>query len=478
MLLSYKEDNHLYLVFQDFVYKEDEIFKKLKIFPQNAIKSISTILKDNFFSNPLTRQKNYINSISTYIDDFSEKNKQYFFYLYILPKDLDIIFDSEKNPKEIIKEVEKLSIKLFKLYSSLNIFSNKKLELLKHFRGDNFLQLEIDFYIEQLEKLYNHLLNYTSHHKNTIICSDKKIGLEIESLNLVENNPLKNYQFIKTAYQKDLLTFIYSILHFLITNKFNIFKTNQSSDYSILIKLTLKIKNQLIKIGDKKNLILEKITKDSVLHYISKYKNKKEIKDNVRIYKIIESIFFTQLDKDIQFFLSIDLTKVFEKLVEKKLSNHIDQLYVGDESAGSIIYAKDKTKATKLSSLNNLIKSSKRTLKQYPDFLIESVYSKNPIFHVIDAKYKLEDDIPNENDTRQILIYSLLFNKEFSMDLNNQKYIKKIIVYAKKNKIHLNSIQNIEFNLDCININSTDLEAEDNIFASNLQFIGINLLSN
>lgn len=476
MLLAYKENHHLYLVFQDFVYTEDEVFKKLKIFPKNAIKSISTILKDNFFSNPLSRQKNYINSISTYIDDFSEKNEQYFFYLYILPKDLDITFDSNRSEKELIKQVEFLSIKLFKLYSSLNIFTNKKLELLKHFKGDSFLQLETSFYIEQLEKLYNHLLNYTTHHKNTIICSDKKIGIEIDSLNLIEDNPLKSYQFIKTAYQKDLLTFIYSTIHFLITNKFKIFEINQSYDYDILIKLTLKIKNQLLKIGDKKNIVLEKITKDSILHYISKYKNKKEIKDNVKIYKIIESIFFTQLDKDIQFFISIDLTKVFEKLVEKKLSNHIDKLYIGDESAGSIIYAKNNTKADKLNSINNLIRSSKRNLKQYPDFLIESIHQEHEIFHIIDAKYKLEDNIPNENDTRQILIYSLLFNKEFSINFDNQEYIKKIIVYALKTKINLNEINTLDFNLESIDINTSTFTAIDNIFNSYIQFIGINLL--
>jgi hypothetical protein len=477
MLLSYKEDNHLYLVFQDFVYKEDEVFKKLKIFPKNAIKSISTILKDNFFSNPLSRQKNYINSISTYIDDFSEKNEQYFFYLYILPKDLDITFDSNKSEKELIKQVEILSIKLFKLYSGLNIFTNKKLELLKHFKGDSFLQLETSFYIEQLEKLYNHLLNYTTHHKNTIICSDKKIGIEIESLNLVENNPLKNYQFIKTAYQKDLLTFIYSTIHFLITNKFKIFEINQSYDYDILIKLTLKIKNQLLKIGDKKNIVLEKITKDSILHYISKYKNKKEIQDNIKIYKIIESIFFTQLDKDIQFFISVDLTKVFEKLVEKRLKNYIDNLYIGDESAGSIIYAKDKSKNDKLNSLNNLITLTKKDLKQYPDFLIESLYKDNSIFHIIDAKYKLEDNIPNENDTRQILIYSLLFNKEFSMNLENQIHIKKLIIYTKKTTINLDLLENLNFSKVDIDIENSDLIATDNIFNSNIQFIGINILT-
>lgn len=477
MLLAYKEDNHLYLVFQDFVYKEDEVYKKLKIFPKNAVKSIVTILKENFFSDPLSRQKNYINSISTYIDNITDNNKQYFFHLYILPKDLDIEFDSTKNPRELIDQAEELSIKLFKLYYSLDIFTNKKLELLKHFKGNSFLQLEVSYYVKQLENLYNNLLNYTSHHKNTIICSDKRIGLEIDSLNLLENNPLKNYQFIKTPYQKDLLTFIYSTINFLIKNKFEIFKPNQSDKYDKLIKLTNKIKNRLLKIGDKKNILLENISKDSILEYISKYKNKKEIKDNIKIFNIIQSIFYTKLDKDIQFFLSIDLTKVFENIVEKRLNSNIDNLYIGNESASSIIYAKDKTKAEKLNSVNNLISSSKRNLKQYPDFLIESKYNEQEIFHIIDAKYKLEDNIPNENDTRQILIYSLLFNKEFSVNLNNQKHIKKIIVYANKSTLNLNEINKINFDLGNIDLEHSDFEAIDNIFASNINFIGINVLS-
>jgi hypothetical protein len=477
LLIAYKEGHHLYLVFQDFVYKEDEVYKKINIFPKNAVKSIITILKENFFSNPLSRQKNYINSISTYIDNITDDNKQYFFHLYILPKDLDIEFDSSKNPRELIDQAEKLSIKLFKLYHSLDIFTNKKLELLKHFKGTSFLQLEVSYYIEQLEKLYNNLLNYTSHHKNTIICSDKRIGLEIDSLNLLENNPLKNYQFIRTPYQKDLLVFIYSTLEFLIKNKFEIFKYNQSDDYNRLIKLTNKIKNHLLKIGDKKNILLENISKDSILEYISKYKNKKEIKDNIKIFNIIQSIFYTQLDKDIQFFLSIDLTKVFEKIVEKRLNSHMENLYIGNESASSIIYAKDNSKAEKLNSVNNLISSSKRNLKQYPDFLIESKYNEEEIFHIIDAKYKLEENIPNENDTRQILIYSLLFNKEFSVNLNNQKHIKKIIVYANKSTLNLNEINEINFDLESIDLKHSDFEAIDNIFASNINFIGINVLS-
>ena len=74
------------------------------------------ILKDNFFSNSLNRHKNYINTISTYIDDISEENQQYFFYLFILPKDLEINYDNISD-REIISKVEKLSIKIFKLYS-------------------------------------------------------------------------------------------------------------------------------------------------------------------------------------------------------------------------------------------------------------------------------------------------------------------------------------------------------------------------
>lgn len=477
MLIAYKEDNHLYLVFQDFVYKEDEVYKKIKIFPTNAIKSIITILKENFFSNPLSRQKNYINSISTYIDNITDDNKQYFFHLYILPKDLDIEFNSDENPKDLIIKAEKLSIKLFKLYNSLDIFTNKKLELLKHFKGNNFLQLEVLYYIEQLEKLYNNLLNYTAHHKNTIICSDKRIGLEIDSLNLLENNPLKNYQFIRTPYQKDLLIFIYSTIEFLIKNKLEIFKSNQSDDYNRLIKLISKIKNHLLKIGDRRNILLENISKDFILDYINKYKNKKEIKDNLKIFNIIQSIFFTQLDRDVQFFISIDLTKVFEKVVELRLKKYIDNLYIGNESSSSIIYAKDKSKDDKLNSLNNLITSTKRNLKQYPDFLIKSSYGKNCIFHIIDAKYKLEENIPNENDTRQILIYSLLFNKEFSMNLENQIHIKKLIIYTKRTTINLDSIENINFSKVDIDIETSDLIAVDNIFNSNIQFIGINILT-
>ena len=52
MLLAYKENNNLYLVFQDFKYKEEDIIKILNIFPKKCKENILKILKDNFFLNP------------------------------------------------------------------------------------------------------------------------------------------------------------------------------------------------------------------------------------------------------------------------------------------------------------------------------------------------------------------------------------------------------------------------------------------
>lgn len=225
MLLAYKENNNLYLVFQDFKYKEEDIIKILNIFPKKCKENILKILKDNFFLNPLIKQKNYINTISTYIDEIFENEEQYFFNLFILPKDVKISYDKNMNEKEIIIKIEELSIRLFKIYSSLNIFKDKRLDLLKNFKGKNFIQLEILFYKQQLENLYNNLINYNFSFKNNIICTDKKVGIEIGFLNEIEENPLKNYQFIKIEYQKDLLVFVYSTLVFLIQNKLNIFRS-------------------------------------------------------------------------------------------------------------------------------------------------------------------------------------------------------------------------------------------------------------
>ena len=137
MLLTHIKDNHLYLVFQDFEDKIDDIYKAVKQFPHKASVEIKEILKENFFADTLQRQRDYVNSISTYIDDISDEGKQYFFHLYILPKDINISYDiTDKD--ELITKIESLSLKLFQLYSQLDT-GRRNIQLFEHSKGENFL---------------------------------------------------------------------------------------------------------------------------------------------------------------------------------------------------------------------------------------------------------------------------------------------------------------------------------------------------
>ena len=63
------------------------------------------------------------------------------------------------------------------------------------------------------------------------------------------------------------------------------------------------------------------------------------------------------------------------------------------------------------------------------------------------------------------------------MNLENQIHIKKLIIYTKRTTINLNSIENINFSKVDIDIETSDLIAVDNIFNSNIKFIGINILT-
>jgi len=481
MILLHQKDNHLYLAIQDFEDSIDEIFKAIKQFPANTPKTIRKILNKNFLLQPLERQKNYINSISTYIDDITDNNEQYFFHLHILPKDLNIIFKTTETEREkTIKKIEALSFNLFKLYSTLCDNNNKSLELFKHYQGSSFLQLEAKFYIDKLEKLYSALINHKINHKNKIICSDKRVGIEIHNLNIMEKNPLKNYQFIKEKYQKDLVRFIYSCIKFLYSHKLQIFKTNCPDEYLLLQKLVHKFNNLLIKISGKKNITDDRINKESLHKYLQNYKNKKEVKNNKNIYHLVYSIFFTQLKKDKPIFPSIDLTKIFEKIVEKKLYGYIDNLYIGDEVKKRIYAVHNKIIDFNLDNSKYLLDS--KQLSQYPDFLIKDRIGNNKIYHIIDAKYKLKDKLPNESDTRQILTYSVLFNKNYSQNLDNQKNIKKIIIFASKSTINLDTEYQLSINesiLDIDNIpgDNNCFEEKENLFDSKIFFIGIPLLT-
>lgn len=476
MILTHVENNHIYLVFQDFRDNINYIYDRLTVFPLETRKVIRKILDKNFFDNTLERQTNYVNSISTYIDAIDSYDKQYFFHLYVLPKDLDVKLDDDPTKEyENILKIEQLSIRLFKLYSEL--LSNKKLlKIFTHSSGKSFLQLEAKFYIEKLDNLYSILLNYKRHYKNKIICSEKAIGLPIDELNIMEKNPLKNYQFIKAPYQRDLIRFVYSTVSFLKKQRLSIFKEICNSEYKVLIKSINKINNLLLKISTHKNIVKDKINLDSLSKYFKLYENNKELKKNRKLLKIIKSIFFTQLKSNVQFFVSIDLTKVFEKIVENKLLNYNEYLYIGKEEEKYIEKYSDNSKDSFLNSINHLLDNGNESIKQYPDYLISQGTGKEKVYHVIDAKYKLRKNIFNSSDIRQILVYSILFNKEFSKNLKNQQSIKKVIVYAEKSNIDIEEIDNLRINFSCINLDESSEVHKENIFNSDITFIAIKTL--
>jgi len=476
MLLTHIQDNHLYLVFQDFEDNIEDIYKAIKQFPTKASVEIKKILKENFFSDTLQRQRDYVNSISTYIDDISDDGKQYFFHLYILPKDINIEHDiTDKD--ELIGKIELLSLKLFELYGQLDI-GTRKIQLFEQKKGKNFLQLEANFYINKLDKLYSYLLNYKAHSKNKVICNDKRIGIEIDELNRLESNPLKNYQFIKVAYQKELIRFVYTTISFLKKYRIEIFEVKTEVEYRVLVNLINKINNLLLKISSHKSMVDENVSKETLSKYLLQYKNKKEIKQNIKIYETITSIFYTELNNDVQLFMSMNLPKIFEELVKRKLSNYSSNLFIGDESSKEIVTS-TKVKDASLNSINFLLKSTTKKIKQYPDFLIKENREGQEIYHVIDAKYKLEKNILNEQDIRQVLTYAILFNKEYSAQLINQKNIKKFIIYAKSSSIDLENIENLCLNITEIDIFGEDSDYkvyEDNLFDSKIVFVGVHIL--
>ncbi|MBT5490876.1 hypothetical protein HOK00_00805 [bacterium] len=477
MIIAHQKDNHLYLSFQDFIDSEKDIYSALKKFPNETQKIIKDFLVLNFFSDSLKRHNSYINTVSTQINYYKDNEIPYFFHLYILPKDLNITNSNDYKDDEAIIKIESLSVKLFKLFSEVLDTNKRDIELFDNFDGDSFLQLEANFYIKKLDKIYSYLLNYKSNHKKTIICSDKKIGIEIEELNAREDNPLKNYQFIKTPYQKDLIYFVYSLIDFLKKNRIEVFKNICLEEYKKLLKSVNKINNLLLKISSHKNLSNDNIKKKDLKKYFIKYKNKKEIKQNKQLYKVIKSIFLTQLETSVESFVSIDLTKVFEKVVEYKLSAYHDRLYIGDESLKKIT-SKNNKPTQHLNNMNYLLEVVKQP-KQYPDFLIRDKKNNKTIYHVLDAKYKLRDNKPyDENDIRQILTYAILFNKQFSQVLSNQKKIKKIIVFVNKSSIDLKDTDKLSLDDTKIDIVNSECDSYiDNLFDSKIKFIGINTIN-
>lgn len=450
MIISYVKDNKLFLVFQDFEENIDSVYDEIKKFPPEAFDSVKEILDKNFFDKgTLERQTHYVNSITSYIDAVTIDEKQYYFFLYIVPKDVDIDFNGVTDKEEQINFVERLLIKLFKLYSSYATDS-KSIEVLENFSGENFLQLEAEFYLRKLDKLYGTLLNYKLHYKNKIICSDKVIGEPITELNMLESNPLKTYQFIKAPYQKDLIKYVFSCIKFLEIYRLEIFKENEVMLYSELLKRINKINNLLLKISSTKKLQSEHITNKTLHTFFKKYKNNSEIKHNRKIYNLIKTIFFTELQNDIQLYISIDLTQIFEKILESKLIHYGERLFIGDEKDTKKILRINRTPDINLNNINFLLeKDDKQVVKQFPDFMIK----ENNIYNIVDAKYKFKENVlKRPDDIRQVLIYSLLFNKDY-FELNHHlNDIKKIIIYVDKSNLNIQNIDDITINNDAISL--------------------------
>lgn len=449
MIISYTKDNKLFLVFQDFEENIDRVYDEIKKFPAKVFDSVKEILDKNFFDKgTLERQTHYVNSITSYIDAVTIDEKQYYFFLYIIPKDINIDFDGVTDKEKQIHLIERLLLKLFKLYSSYAT-NSKCIEILENFSGENFLQLEAEFYLSKLNRLYGTLLNYKLHYKNKIICSDKVIGEPIAELNMIESNPLKTYQFINAPYQKDLIKYVFSCIKFLEIFRLEIFKENEIL-YAELFKIINKINNLLLKISSTKKLQSEYITNKTLYTFLKRNKNNSEIKNNRKIYNLTKSMFFTELQNDVQLYISIDLTQIFEKILERKLIHYGEKLFIGDEKDTKKILRINGTPDIDLNNINFLLeKDNNQVIKQFPDFMIK----ENNIYNIVDAKYKFKENVlKRPDDIRQVLIYSLLFNKDY-FELNHHlNNIKKIIIYVDKSNLNIQNIDDITINNDAISL--------------------------
>ena len=474
MLLVHVEGNNIYVIFQDLSEESRDIaaaisrkLNEKREVPPSLHNRIRDFFRDNIaLSDNLTRQKAYVSTLRTYIDIVTEKRGKsvYYLNLYILPKDIRLQNVSEDMVT--IKKIEQLSLRIFQLYNSHVEKKDIEFQALKAFKGESFLDLELAFYLNELQRLHDHLLNYTRTLHDKIICSDKRVGIPVESLNLVEGNPLKRYQFVKVAHQSDLILFVYSLIHFLQQERISRFKEHEL--YAKLQTITSRIYNFLHKISTTRHLRYEQISTKTLERFFIRFQNSPEIRKNRRIFEILQNIFANQLKDGVFLSKSIDMTKMFEKVVAKRLSEtYGDTLFRGEESEGKI--RGKEPEATQLNEINFLLqKGDKPLIRQYPDYLIKA----GAIYHVVDAKYKLFDALMKDRAAFwQILIYAKLFNK----GLIDQKQIHKIIIYAEKSKIDLTKFDSshLEIDLQRIDINASSMCLKENVFDTDIKLIGI-----
>lgn len=481
MFLVHFEANTVYAVFQDLSEESKDISLNIskeledKEVPLSLHKRIKGFFNDNKkVRDNFHRQKAYISTLRTYIDIVStNKHKNvYYLNLYVLPKDIELEYNKDEIAKSLIRKIDKLSLNIYKLYDSLIGHKDIRLKSLQLVKGNTFLDLELSFYLQKLNKLHDYLLNYKRSLKDKIICSDKDVGIMVESLNSLEDDPLKRYQFVKVSHQQDLIIFVYALTSFLEKERVDYFKSHPL--YNKLKSILSRINNYLLKISTSTHIRKEKVTFKSLHKFFNYYANSSEIQKNKSIYNILESIFSNQLREGAFISKSIDMTKMFEKVVENTLkSTYNNNLFVGKEP--DEIDGKDLESKKYLNSVNHLLEDSVNDdplVKQFPDFLIK----ESNLYHIIDAKYKLQDYLLKDRTMIwQILIYSKLFNQSI-IDYDK---IKKIIVFVKKSSIDLDDLDNITIaHSKAIDINNCDWYYNETMYGSRIGFIGMRTLQN
>lgn len=479
------EANTVYAVFQDLSNESRDTSTKISKeleqahIPLSLHKRIKNFFNDNKqVSDNFNRQKAYISALHVYIDVVNTDKRQdvYYLNLYVLPKDINLKYNNKENAKTLIEKVDKLSLHIYNLYNSIIGNKDTKLKAMQIFKGRTFLDLELSFYLKELNKLHDYLLNYKRGLRDKVICSDKDVGIMIDSLNELEKDPLKQYQFVKVVHQKDLIVFVYSLIIFLEEERIDYFKNNEL--YGKLKSIFSKINNYLLKISTATHIKKETVTFKSLQKFFNRYKNSQEIQKNMAIYNILETIFSNQLEEGVFISKSIDMTKMFEKVVEEALKRKYgNNLFIGEEPKR--ITGVKSTEVDELNKINYLLQSKneneqldKEHIGQFPDFLIQD----SNIYHIVDAKYKLKNYLLKDRSMFwQVLIYSKLFNKS----IENQNLIKKIIVFAEYSDIDLDDINKIAINSsEAIDIEKCDWYYNEMIFDSQIGFIGLKTLIN
>jgi hypothetical protein len=482
MFLVHVEDNNIYVVFRDLSDESRDISVAIsrKLHEKNVPSSLHNRIKTFFHENAplsdnLERQKTYVSTLRTYIDIVSRKHGRevYYLNLYILPK--DVALKGADESLESIEKIEKLSLRIFQLYNEEIEKKDVEFLALKEFKGSSFLDLELSFYEKELQRLHDHLLNYRRTLHDRIVCSDKRVGVPVQELNMLEPNPLKEYQFVKVAHQQDLIMFVYSLIHFLQHERIAGFKSHRL--YKKLQTITSKIYNFLHKISTTHHLRYEQIKPRDLQRFFMRFKNSPEIQKNRLIYDILEYIFSNQLRDGAFLSKAIDMTKMFETVVEKRLrTSYGDRLFVGDESRQKI--RGKEPQSSYLNEINYLLKEDDKPLiRQYPDYLIED--EDYGIYHVLDAKYKLLSTLKRDRQAFwQILIYARLFNKKETQDLSKMQRIKKMIFYADVYEIDLEKFEPNLLRIDTESINFNDSEKyRENVFDSTIKLVGISIFT-